>query len=126
MLDELQRRNCSQRTSTIYAIHTDTRLNKSTAYRFLAHLAREGYLVRDLTGAYQAAIGRLGKPVLETHRRQTGETVNLAVVLNIDHPNYCPCGAMCHTVRYGVNPLAPHEPDIQFTCLPYNRWRGPG
>jgi DNA-binding IclR family transcriptional regulator len=76
-------------------IAEETGMNKSTAYRFLAHLDREGYLVRDLTGAYligprlmrlganstyQATINKLGRPVLEVLRRQTGETVNLGVL----------------------------------------------
>src|SRR2546429_5217164 len=33
-------------------IAQQTRVNKSTAYRFLAHLASEGYLLRDDAGAY--------------------------------------------------------------------------
>src|SRR5487761_449347 len=33
-------------------ISEQTRLNKSTAYRFLSHLEREGYLVRDESGIY--------------------------------------------------------------------------
>src|SRR5437588_5289948 len=37
-------------------------LNKSTAYRFLAHLESEGYLFRDETGAYIVGpkLARLG------------------------------------------------------------------
>ena len=34
------------------AIAEQTKLNKSTAYRFLAHLEKAGYLVRDSMGAY--------------------------------------------------------------------------
>lgn len=77
------------------AIAEQTKLNKSTAYRFLAHLEREGYLVRDSTGAYllgprlvhlgsgssyQSTIRRVSRPVLEDLWRETGETVNLAVL----------------------------------------------
>jgi DNA-binding IclR family transcriptional regulator len=87
--------DCSPGGLQLRNIAEDTGLNKSTAYRFLAHLEREGYLVRDLTGAYligprlmrlganstyQATISKLGRPVLETLRRQTGETVNLGVL----------------------------------------------
>lgn len=32
-------------------ISQETGINKSTAYRFLAHLEREGYLLRDDAGA---------------------------------------------------------------------------
>lgn len=77
------------------AISEQTQLNKSTAYRFLAHLEREGYLVRDSAGAYllgprlvhlgsgstyQSTIRKVSRPVLEALWRDTGETVNLAVL----------------------------------------------
>jgi IclR family acetate operon transcriptional repressor len=77
------------------AIAEQTKLNKSTAYRFLAHLEREGYLVRDSTGAYllgprlvhlgsgstyQSTIRNVSRPILEALWRETGETVNLAVL----------------------------------------------
>jgi IclR family transcriptional regulator, acetate operon repressor len=76
-------------------IAEQTRLNKSTAYRFLAHLERAGYLVRDSTGAYligprlvhlgsgstyQSTICRISRPVLESLWRETGETVNLGTL----------------------------------------------
>lgn len=76
-------------------IADQTGLNKSTAYRFLAHLERAGYLVRDLTGAYligprlvhlganstyQATISRLSRPVMEDLWRETDETVNLGAL----------------------------------------------
>jgi DNA-binding IclR family transcriptional regulator len=76
------------------AIAEQTKLNKSTAYRFLAHLEREGYLVRDNAGAYllgprlvhlgsgstyQSTIRKVSRPTLEALWRETGETVNLAV-----------------------------------------------
>lgn len=77
------------------AIAEQTKLNKSTAYRFLAHLERAGYLVRDNTGAYllgprlvhlgsgstyQSTIRKISRPILEVLWRETGETVNLAVL----------------------------------------------
>jgi DNA-binding IclR family transcriptional regulator len=77
------------------AIAEQTKLNKSTAYRFLAHLEKAGYLVRDSSGAYllgprlvhlgsgstyQSTIRKVSRPILETLWRQTGETVNLAVL----------------------------------------------
>jgi DNA-binding IclR family transcriptional regulator len=77
------------------AIAEQTGLNKSTAYRFLAHLEREGYLVRESTGAYllgprlvhlgsgstyQSTIKKVSRPTLEGLWRETGETVNLAVL----------------------------------------------
>ncbi|HXS11680.1 MAG TPA: IclR family transcriptional regulator [Acidobacteriaceae bacterium] len=77
------------------AIAEQTKLNKSTAYRFLAHLERAGYLVRDNTGAYllgprlvhlgsgstyQSTIRKVSHPILDALWRETGETVNLAVL----------------------------------------------
>lgn len=71
------------------------KLNKSTAYRFLAHLERAGYLVRDSAGAYligprmvhlgagstyQATIRKISRPILEELWRESGETVNLGVL----------------------------------------------
>lgn len=72
-----------------------SKLNKSTAWRFLSHLDREGYLVRDQGGAYllgprlvhlgsgstyQATICRLSRPILEQLWRESGETVNLGAL----------------------------------------------
>jgi DNA-binding IclR family transcriptional regulator len=72
-----------------------TAINKSTAYRFLAHLEHEGYVFRDSSGAYaigvrlarlasgssyQATLRKLSRPVLQQLWRTTGETVNLAVM----------------------------------------------
>src|ERR1700739_4008396 len=44
------------------AIAEQAKVNKSTAYRFLAHLEKAGYLVRDNTGAYllEPRLGGLG------------------------------------------------------------------
>ena len=72
-----------------------TKLNKSTAWRFLAHLEGAGYVVRDGAGAYllgprlvhlgagstyQGTIRRVSQPLLEELWRETGETVNLGVL----------------------------------------------
>ena len=72
-----------------------TAINKSTAYRFLAHLEHEGYVYRDNSGAYaigvrlarlasgssyQATLRKLSRPILQQLWRTTGETVNLAVL----------------------------------------------
>lgn len=72
-----------------------TAINKSTAYRFLAHLEHEGYVFRDATGAYaigvrlarlasgssyQTTLRKLSRPILQQLWRTTGETVNLAVM----------------------------------------------
>jgi len=69
-------------------------INKSTAHRFLSHLEAEGYLFRDalrnymvgpklarLGGgvAFQATLSKVARPVMESLRRLTGETINLAV-----------------------------------------------
>lgn len=77
------------------SISEQTGLNKSTAYRFLAHLEQAGYLVRDLTGAYligprlvrlgadstyQATIRKVSRPIMEALWYKTGETVNLGAV----------------------------------------------
>lgn len=77
------------------SIAEQTGLNKSTAYRFLAHLERAGYLVRDLTGAYligprlvhlganstyQGTICKLSRPAMESLWRETAETVNLGAL----------------------------------------------
>jgi DNA-binding IclR family transcriptional regulator len=71
-----------------------TGVNKSTAYRILAHLEREGYLFRGNAGAYfigpkLARIGsasdrystlrEVSRPILHELWEVTNETVNLAV-----------------------------------------------
>jgi IclR family acetate operon transcriptional repressor len=73
----------------------NTGINKSTAYRFLAHLESEGYLFRDDDGAYIVApkLARLGagmayhatlrhcaRPVMQRLWSMTTETVNLGVL----------------------------------------------
>jgi len=72
-----------------------TKLNKSTAWRFLAHLEKAGYVVRDGAGAYllgprlvhlgsgstyQGTICKVSQPILEELWRGTGETVNLGIL----------------------------------------------
>src|SRR2546423_1182745 len=72
-----------------------TGINKSTAYRFLAHLEHEGYVFRDTSGAYaigvrlarlasgtsyQTTLRKISRPILQQLWRATGETVNLAVL----------------------------------------------
>ncbi|HVH88841.1 MAG TPA: IclR family transcriptional regulator [Terriglobales bacterium] len=72
-----------------------TGINKSTAYRFLAHLEHDGYVFRDASGAYaigvrlarlasgssyQTTLRKLSRPILQQLWRTTGETVNLAVL----------------------------------------------
>jgi len=72
-----------------------TKLNKSTAWRFLAQLERAGYLVRDGAGAYllgprlvhlgsgstyQSTISKVSQPILEELWQDSGETVNLGVL----------------------------------------------
>jgi DNA-binding IclR family transcriptional regulator len=76
-------------------VANSTRINKSTAYRFLSHLESEGYVFRDVDGYYmvgpklaklgsganyRATLCRASAGVLDKLRTQTGETVNLAVL----------------------------------------------
>lgn len=76
-------------------IAEQTSVNKSTAYRFVAHLENEGYLLRDGAGAYVVApkLARLGagiayhatlrkisRPVAVALSNETKETVNLGVL----------------------------------------------
>jgi DNA-binding IclR family transcriptional regulator len=90
-----------------------TAINKSTAYRFLAHLEHEGYVFRDSTGAYaigvrlarlasgssyQTTLRKLSRPILQQLWRLTGETVNLAV-LDGREVLYLDVMESSHTVR---------------------------
>ncbi len=76
-------------------IAAETGINKSTAYRFLAHLESEGYLLRDDAGVYiigpklvrlgsgityQTTLRGISRPVLQNLWETTRETVNLAVL----------------------------------------------
>ena len=80
-------------------IASQTSIHKSTAYRFLAHLENEGYLYRDDEGAYliapklarlgagvpyYATIRKVGRPILQSIWKATGETVNLGVMEGFD------------------------------------------
>lgn len=71
-----------------------TGINKSTAYRILAHLESEGYLFRGSRGAYfigpklsrlasannqHSILREVSRPILQELWKATGETVNLAV-----------------------------------------------
>src|SRR5262249_50365152 len=76
-------------------IALQTGINKSTAYRFLAHLENEDYLFRDNGGAYivgpklarlgsgvsfHATLRKVSRPVLTWIGQSTKETVNLGVL----------------------------------------------
>ncbi|HXJ93242.1 MAG TPA: IclR family transcriptional regulator [Terriglobia bacterium] len=76
-------------------ISAEAGINKSTAYRFLAHLEREGYLMRDDAGSYMLGmkllqLGARGNhrtmleqaaaPVLRDLWKATEETINLGVL----------------------------------------------
>lgn len=83
-------------------IANKTGINKSTALRFLDHLERENYLLRDPRGAYslglrlmrlggsksfEKALCTISRPFLEHLRSITSENVNLAVLegMNVLH-----------------------------------------
>src|SRR5438034_9960442 len=76
-------------------IAEQTSVNKSTAYRFVAHLENEGYLLRDEAGAYvvgpklarlgagisyHATLRKVSRPVAVALSNQTKETVNVGVL----------------------------------------------
>src|SRR6267154_346329 len=109
----LQLREISQQTS----------LNKSTAYRFLAHLQSEGYLFRDDAGAYvigpklsrmgsgtnfEESLRKMSHPVLQRFWNATGETVNLAV-LDGQHILYLDVIESSHTFRF-ASEVGAHRP----------------
>ena len=77
----------------------NTGINKSTAYRFLAHLENQGYLFRDDRGAYivgpklarlgsgiayHGTLRNLSRPHMQRLWNLTAETVNLAVLEGLD------------------------------------------
>jgi DNA-binding IclR family transcriptional regulator len=77
------------------AISAEAGINKSTAYRFLAHLEREGYLMRDDAGSYmlgmkllqlgargnhRTILDQAAAPVLRELWKATEETVNVGVL----------------------------------------------
>jgi DNA-binding IclR family transcriptional regulator len=96
--------DCSPHGLQPSEISVKTGINKSTAHRFLIHLESEGYLFRDVAGAYmlgpklarmgsglsfQTTLCKICRPTLESLRAATDETVNLAVldgleILNLD------------------------------------------
>jgi DNA-binding IclR family transcriptional regulator len=76
-------------------IAEQSRINKSTAHRFLSHLETQNYLFRDNSGTYMigpkltkmgtginfhATLAKICRGVLENVRAVTGETVYLAVL----------------------------------------------
>jgi DNA-binding IclR family transcriptional regulator len=76
-------------------IADQSKINKSTAHRFLSHLEAQKYLFRDNLGTYMigpkltklgtginfhATLAKICRGVLENLRAVTGETVNLAVL----------------------------------------------
>ncbi len=80
-------------------IAQQTNVNKSTAYRFVAHLETEGYLFRDDAGAYvvgpklarlgagiayHATLRKISRPVVVALSSETKETVNLGVLDGYD------------------------------------------
>lgn len=82
---------------SLRAIAEQSGINKTTAYRFLVHLEKAGYLVRDDAGAYlvgprlvrlgsgstyQSTIRGVSRATLEKLWQTCGETVNLGV---LDH-----------------------------------------
>src|SRR5258707_9827848 len=92
----------------------ETAINKSTAYRFLAHLQTEGYLFRDDEGTYvigpklarmgsganfEASLRKMSRPLLQKLWAATGETVNLAV-LDGQHILYLDVIESSHTFRF--------------------------
>lgn len=72
-----------------------TRINKSTAHRFLSHLEAESYLLRDARGtfilgpkivrmgrgvSFEATLCKISRPTLENLLKTTSETVNLGIL----------------------------------------------
>jgi DNA-binding IclR family transcriptional regulator len=94
-------------------VSRQTGINKSTAYRFLAHLENEGYVFRDESGAYgvgikllrfgsgstyQSTLCKIARPVLEQLWRATAETINLAM-LDVSEVLYIDVRESLHTFR---------------------------
>jgi DNA-binding IclR family transcriptional regulator len=99
-------------------ISEKTGFNKSTAYRFLAHLEKEGYLVRNGSQSYMLGIKfiemaarsnwveglrSIAWPLLLELQRATGETVNLAV-LDVDMVLYVEVLESAHAFRLVSKP----------------------
>lgn len=96
ILEELQ---ASPTGLQLKDIAARTAINKSTAYRFLAHLESEGYLFRDDAGAYivgpklarlgsgvayHATLRTVSRPIMQRLWVTTTETVNLGVLSGLD------------------------------------------
>jgi hypothetical protein len=90
----LEALNASSTGLRLKDIAEQTAINKSTAYRFLAHLETERYLYRDEYGAYmvgpklvrlgsgisyQTTLRRISRPLLHDLWKVTSETVNLGI-----------------------------------------------
>lgn len=99
-------------------ISEKTGFNKSTAYRFLAHLEKEGYLVRNGSQSYvlgikfieMAARGNwveglrsIAWPLLLDLQRATSETINLAI-LDVDSVLYVEVLESPHAFRLVSRP----------------------
>jgi DNA-binding IclR family transcriptional regulator len=91
----LEALNASSTGLRLKDIAEQTAINKSTAYRFLAHLETERYLYRDEYGAYmvgpklvrlgsgisyQTTLRRISRPLLHELWKVTSETVNLGIL----------------------------------------------
>ncbi len=91
----LEALDCSATGMQLREVAEQTGINKSTAYRFLAHLESEGYLFRDDAGgyvvgpklarlgggiAYHATLRKISRPALASLLKETKETVNLGVL----------------------------------------------
>jgi len=88
-------------------------ISRSTAYRVLSHLEREGYVARTDRGVYrigaklirlasqansQSALQEVARPLLQKLSQATGETVNLAV-LDGDQVLYIEVNESAHDFR---------------------------
>jgi DNA-binding IclR family transcriptional regulator len=91
----LEALNASPTGLQLKDIAEQTAINKSTAYRFLAHLEAERYLYRDDFGAYmvgpklvrlgsgisyQTTLRKISRPILQDLWKVTTETVNLGIL----------------------------------------------
>lgn len=91
----LEALNASPTGLQLKDIAEQTAINKSTAYRFLAHLEAERYLYRDEFGAYmvgpklvrlgsgisyQTTLRKISRPILQDLWKVTSETVNLGIL----------------------------------------------
>ena len=99
-------------------IAEQTSVNKSTAYRFVAHLQNEGYLLRDEAGAYvvgpklarlgagiayPATLRKVSHPVAVALSIETKETVNVGV-LDVHEVLYLDVIESPHSFRMASQP----------------------